>query len=61
MSRAVGCVDVSAVVFPAGEPPDLPDTLESGGERMDIEWAVSVLIQNRDLDRRLAAELGEAA
>jgi hypothetical protein len=61
ISRAVGCVDVSAVVFPDGEPPDRPDTLESGGERMDLDWAVSVLIQNRDLDRRLAAEPGEAA
>jgi hypothetical protein len=58
---AVGCGDVAEVLFPDGEPPDLPDTLAAGGERMSLEWAVSVLMDNRDIARRLAAEMGEAA
>ena len=53
---AVGCVDVSRLVFPHGEPADLPATLESGGERMNMAWAVGVLMDNRDMVRRLAAE-----
>jgi hypothetical protein len=56
-----GCANLSAVVSPDGEPQGLPDSLEAGGERMSLDWAVGVLIQNRDLDRRLAAEGGVAA
>jgi hypothetical protein len=56
-----GCRDIGVVVFPDGEPPDLPDTLEAGGERMSLMWAVSVLIGNRDVARRMAAEAGLAA
>jgi hypothetical protein len=51
---AVRCTEVSATVFPDGEPADLPVTLESGGERMDMAWAVSVLMGNMALARRLA-------
>jgi hypothetical protein len=49
---------MSDVRFPQGEPMDLPDTLESGGERMSMAWAVSVLMGNRDAARRYAAEAG---
>jgi hypothetical protein len=49
------------MVFPDGEPQELPDTLEAGGERMSLDWAVGVLMSNRDLDRRLASEVGLAA
>ena len=59
--RHGGRADLSDLVFPDGEPPDLPDTLVAGGERMSLDWAVSVLMLNRDLDRRLAAEAGAAA
>jgi Domain of unknown function (DUF222)/HNH endonuclease len=61
LPRAIGCADVSALAFPLGEPPELPGTLESGGERMNLSWAVSVLIGNRDVGRRLAAAAGPAA
>jgi hypothetical protein len=60
-ASAAGCADISSVLFPDGEPLDLPDTLEAGGERMSLTWAVSVLIGNRDVARRLAAEVGLAA
>ena len=50
------CADVPRVLFPGGEPPALPETLASGGERMDMAWAVSVLMDNRDVARRLAAD-----
>ena len=52
---------VSGVLFPDGEPPGLPDTLAAGGERMSLAWAVSVLMDHRDLARRMAAEAGVAA
>ena len=44
------------MLFPSGEPPALPETLESGGERMDMVWAVGVLMDNRDVARRLAED-----
>jgi hypothetical protein len=47
---------VSRVLFASGEPPALPETLESGGGRMGMAWAVSVLMDNRDVARRLAAD-----
>ena len=52
---------ISGVLFPDGEPQGLPDTLASGGEPMSVAWAVSVLLDNRDLARRMAAEVGVAA
>ncbi|SNS75473.1 HNH endonuclease [Geodermatophilus saharensis] len=36
--------------------PDLPGTLAVGGERMDLGYVVSVLLRNRDLERRVRAE-----
>jgi hypothetical protein len=60
-ASSAGCADISGVLFPDGEPPDLPDTLEAGGERMSMAWAVSVLMGNRDAARRMAAEAGVAA
>ena len=48
---------MSRALFPAGEPP-LPDTMPVRGERMDVRYAVGVLMDNRDLLRRLAAEAG---
>ncbi|MGY1653170.1 DUF222 domain-containing protein [Geodermatophilus sp. SYSU D01119] len=40
---------------------DLPGTLAVGGERMDLGYVVGVLLGNRDLERRLAAERGSRA
>jgi hypothetical protein len=52
---------VTELLFPAGEPP-LPDAMHVNGERMDMAWVVGVLMGNRDLERRLAAEArGELA
>jgi hypothetical protein len=55
-AAALTCADVARVLFPAGEPAALPETLESGGERMNVAWAVGVLMDNRDVARRLAAD-----
>ncbi|MCV2490107.1 hypothetical protein OF117_12110 [Geodermatophilus sp. YIM 151500] len=49
---------MSALLYPAGEPAGLPDTMPVNGERMNIPWAVGVLMGNRDLVRRLTAETG---
>jgi hypothetical protein len=43
------------VLFPAGEPP-LADVLQGHYDRMDLRYAIGVLMDNRDLTRRLAAE-----
>ena len=48
---------LSRALFPDGEPA-LPDTLQTGYERMDLHFAIGVLMGNRDLTRRLAAEAG---
>jgi hypothetical protein len=48
---------ISPIVFPGGEPP-LPDAMQANGERADIRYVVGVLMGNRDLVRRLAAENG---
>jgi hypothetical protein len=48
---------VSALLFPAGEP-ELPEAMHVNGERMDLRYVVGVLMGNRDLTRRLAAETG---
>ena len=46
---------LSRVLFPEGEPP-LPDTLQQHYDRMNLRYAIGVLMDNRDLVRRLAAE-----
>ena len=51
---------VGATLFPGGEPA-LPDWVPANGERMDIRYVVGVLMGNRDLIRRLAAEQGVPA
>jgi hypothetical protein len=45
------------VLFPDGEP-TLADSLQGCYERMDLDFAITVLMGNRDLARRLAAEAG---
>jgi Domain of unknown function (DUF222)/HNH endonuclease len=50
---------IGALLYPAGEP-DLPDALSVTGERMDMNYVVGVLMTNRDLSRRLAAQNGIA-
>jgi hypothetical protein len=51
---------LSRALFPTGEPP-LPGAMPVNGERMDLRYAVGVLMDHRDLIRRLAAEAGLAA
>ena len=46
---------IGATLFPRGEP-HLPDAMPVNGERMDLRYVVGVLMGNRDLVRRLAAE-----
>ena len=48
------------VLFPDGEPP-LADSLQEHYDRMDLRFAIGVLMGNRDLVRRLAAEAGVPA
>ena len=47
---------IDRVLFPDGPPGDLPDTLQERYDRMNLRYAVGVLMTNRDLVRRLAAE-----
>jgi hypothetical protein len=46
---------LSRLLFPDAEPP-LGDTLQAGYDRLDLRFAIGVLMGNRDLARRLAAE-----
>lgn len=46
---------LSRRLFPDGEPP-LPDSLYERYDRMNLRYAVGVLMDHRDLTRRLAAE-----
>jgi hypothetical protein len=46
---------MTRVLFPAGSPP-LPEAMRANGERMNMAYVVGVLMGNRDLERRLAAE-----
>lgn len=46
---------LTRLLFPDGPPP-LPAAMHVNGERMDMAYAVGVLMGNRDLRRRLAAE-----
>jgi hypothetical protein len=48
---------ISDGLFPGGEPV-LAEVMPVGGERMDVRYVVGVLMGNRDLARRLAAENG---
>ena len=57
-SRGLGAL--SRALFPTGEPP-LPGAMPVNGERMELRYAVGVLMDHRDLIRRLAAEAGLAA
>ena len=50
---------MSRALFPAGEPL-IPEAVHVNGERMDLRYAVGVLMSHRDLIRRLAAEAGVA-
>jgi hypothetical protein len=47
--------DLSSLLFPGGQP-DLPAGMHVNGERMDLDHVVWVLLHQRDLQRRLAAE-----
>jgi hypothetical protein len=51
---------LSHVLFPDGEPP-LADSLQERYDRMDLRFAIGVLMGHRDLFRRLAAEVGVPA
>lgn len=46
---------IDRVLFPAG-PPELPAAAPAPYERLDMHWAIGVLMGNRDLLRQLAAE-----
>jgi hypothetical protein len=46
---------MTRLLFPDGVPP-LPDAMRANGERMHLAYVVGVLMGNRDLQRRLAAE-----
>jgi hypothetical protein len=46
---------MTRALFPDG-PPSLPDAMPVNGERIDMRYVVGVLMGNRDLERRLAAE-----
>jgi hypothetical protein len=48
---------IRRVLFPDGEPP-LADTFRDRYDRMDLRYAIGVLMTNRDITRRLAAEAG---
>ncbi|WP_232806864.1 HNH endonuclease signature motif containing protein [Geodermatophilus chilensis] len=49
---------ITRLLFPDRQP-DLPDAMPVNGEPMDLAYVVGVLLANRDLERRLAAENGE--
>jgi hypothetical protein len=46
------------VLFPDGRRDDLPPSLQQRYDRLDMAYAIGVLMTNRDLTRRLAAEAG---
>jgi hypothetical protein len=54
---AAEATDLARVLFPHGEP-DLGDILQERYDRLDLRFAIGVLMGNRDLARRLAAEGG---
>jgi hypothetical protein len=59
MAQRPPAAPIGATLFPAGEPP-LPDAPRVNGERMDLRYVVSVLLGNRNVLRRAAAEAGVA-
>ncbi|MDP9428265.1 MAG: HNH endonuclease, partial [Actinomycetota bacterium] len=52
---AAPAASITRLLFP-DQAPDLPDALPVNGEPMDLGYVVGVLLANRDLERRLAAE-----
>ncbi|MDP9428621.1 MAG: hypothetical protein M3Q47_06955 [Actinomycetota bacterium] len=52
---AAPTASITRLLFP-DRVPDLPDALHVNGEPMDLAYVVGVLLANRDLERRLAAE-----
>jgi hypothetical protein len=51
---------LDTALFPDG-PADLPHTIQDHYDRMDLRYAIGVLMDNRDLVRRLAADAGVPA
>ncbi len=54
-SGSASAGDLVSLLFPGGQP-DLPAGMHVNGERMDLDHVVWVLLHQRDLQRRLAAE-----
>ncbi len=46
---------MTQLLFPAGSPP-IPEAMRANWERMNMAYVIGVLMGNRDLQRRLAAE-----
>ena len=53
--EAAPTASITRLLFP-DQPPELLDALHVNGEPMDLAYVVGVLLANRDLERRLAAE-----
>ena len=53
--EATPAASMSRLLFP-DRAPDLLDAMHVNGEPMDLAYVVGVLLANRDLERRLAAE-----
>jgi hypothetical protein len=53
--EATPTASLTRLLFP-DRAPDLPDAMHVNGEPMDLAYVVGVLLANRDLERRLAAE-----
>jgi hypothetical protein len=49
---------IQRVLFPDGRRDDLPATLQERYDRLDMAYAIGVLMTNRDLTRRLADDTG---
>jgi hypothetical protein len=56
-AAAAPVTSITRLLFP-DRLPDLPDAVPVNGEPMDLAYVVGVLLGNRDLERRLAAENG---
>ncbi|SHN88899.1 HNH endonuclease [Geodermatophilus obscurus] len=55
---ATPTASITRLLFP-DRAPDLPDAMHVNGEPMDLAYVVGVLLANRDLERRFAAENAE--
>lgn len=53
--RSAPTTSITRLLFPDRDP-QLPDAMHVNGEPMDLAYVVGVLLGNRDLERRLAAE-----